>query len=223
MCFFESWSNALGCSPGPGFQTRHWPAAWGLERVTHLLGISLFSSIKLRSWSRRCFSSCLALIVNVPMTKSVYRISLYRKPLHMNLQWRAFQDAKVCAGPCMPALYCTTGLFEVLYCQIKVFFFIFWVYLFLCTYYLYEKYYKLLEYSIAGSPANAGDLRDPGLIPWSGRFPGGWHGNPLQDSCPEDPMDRGIWKVPVHGMTKHQTRLSMHATRHSTVPYNWLY
>ena len=69
--------------------------------------------------------------------------------------------------PCMPALYRTTVLFRVLYCQIKVFFFIFCVYLFLCTYYLYEKYYKLLQYSISGSPANAGDLRDPGLIPGS--------------------------------------------------------
>ena len=83
----------------------------------------------------------------------------------MNLQWRAFKDANVCARPCTPALYCTTGLLEELYCQIKVFSFIFCVYLFLCTYYLYEKYYTLLECGITGSLANAGDLRDPGLIP----------------------------------------------------------
>ena len=40
-------------------------------------------------------------------------------------------------------------------------------------------------------PANAGDIRDPDLIPRSGRSPGGAHGNPLQYSCLENPMDRG--------------------------------
>ena len=39
-------------------------------------------------------------------------------------------------------------------------------------------------------PANAGDTRDAGLIPGLGRFPGGGHGNPLQYSCLENPMDR---------------------------------
>ena len=41
-------------------------------------------------------------------------------------------------------------------------------------------------------PANAEDLRDVGLIPGSGRSPGGGHGNSLQYSCLENPMDRGI-------------------------------
>ena len=41
------------------------------------------------------------------------------------------------------------------------------------------------------SPANAGDIRDVGLIPGSGRSPGGGPGNPLQYSCLENPMDRG--------------------------------
>ena len=40
-------------------------------------------------------------------------------------------------------------------------------------------------------PANAGDIRDVGLIPGSGRSPGRGHGNPLQYSCLENPMDRG--------------------------------
>ena len=40
-------------------------------------------------------------------------------------------------------------------------------------------------------PANAGDTRDPGSIPGSGRSPGGGNGNPLQYSCLENPMDRG--------------------------------
>ena len=39
-------------------------------------------------------------------------------------------------------------------------------------------------------PANAGDVRDTGSIPGSGRFPEGGHGNPLQYSCLENPMDR---------------------------------
>ena len=41
--------------------------------------------------------------------------------------------------------------------------------------------------------ANAGDIRDAGSIPGLGRFPGGRHGNPLQYSCLENPMDRGAW------------------------------
>ena len=41
--------------------------------------------------------------------------------------------------------------------------------------------------------ANAGDIRDMGLIPGWGRSPGGGHGNPLQYSCPENSMDRGAW------------------------------
>ena len=55
--------------------------------------------------------------------------------------------------------------------------------------------------------ANAGDVRDAGLIPGSGRFPGGGHDNPLQYSCLENPMDRGAWRVTVHGVAKSQTQL----------------
>jgi len=43
-------------------------------------------------------------------------------------------------------------------------------------------------------PANAGDISDLGLIPESGRFPGGEHDKPLQYSCLENPMDRGAWR-----------------------------
>ena len=45
--------------------------------------------------------------------------------------------------------------------------------------------------------ANAGDLRDVGLIPGSGRSPGGENGNPLQYSCLENPMDRVAWRATV--------------------------
>ena len=54
-------------------------------------------------------------------------------------------------------------------------------------------------------PADAGDARDPGLIPELGRSPGGGNGNPLQDSCLENSMDRGAWRATAHGVTKGQT------------------
>ena len=53
-------------------------------------------------------------------------------------------------------------------------------------------------------PADAGDLRDRGLIPGSGRFPGKEHGNPLQYSCLENPMNRGAWWATVQAATKEQ-------------------
>ena len=62
--------------------------------------------------------------------------------------------------------------------------------------------------------ANAGDIKDEGLIPGSGRSPGGGHGNLLQYSCLENPMDRGARQAAVHRVAKSQTRLkglSMHA------------
>ena len=51
---------------------------------------------------------------------------------------------------------------------------------------------------------SASSARDLGLIPGLGRFPGEGHGNPLQCSCLENPMDRGAWRVTVHGITKNQ-------------------
>ena len=56
-------------------------------------------------------------------------------------------------------------------------------------------------------PANAGDIRDVGLIPGSGRSPGGGHGNPFQYSNLENPIERGAWQVTVHGVAKSRTRL----------------
>ena len=55
--------------------------------------------------------------------------------------------------------------------------------------------------------ANARDTRDVGLIPGSGRSPGGRHDDPLQYSCLGNPLDRGAWQATVHGVTKSQTRL----------------
>ena len=62
-------------------------------------------------------------------------------------------------------------------------------------------------------PANTGDVRDAGLIPGSGRSPGGGQGNPLQYSCLENPMDRGAWWTTVHGVAKSQTQLKRLSTR----------
>ena len=56
-------------------------------------------------------------------------------------------------------------------------------------------------------PANAGDIRDAGSIPGSGRSPGEGNGNRLQYSCLENPMDRGAWRAIVHGVTKSWTQL----------------
>ena len=51
---------------------------------------------------------------------------------------------------------------------------------------------------IKNPPTNGGDLRDANAIPGSGRSPGGGHGNPLQYSCLENPMDGGAWRATVH-------------------------
>ena len=51
-------------------------------------------------------------------------------------------------------------------------------------------------------PSSAGDVRDAGLIPVCGRSPGGGHGNPLQYSCLEIPMDRETWRATVHRVTE---------------------
>ena len=53
------------------------------------------------------------------------------------------------------------------------------------------------------SAANT-DRTDTGLIPGSIRSPGGGHGNRLQFSCPENPMDRGVWQATVHRVAKSQ-------------------
>ena len=51
-------------------------------------------------------------------------------------------------------------------------------------------------------PVNAGDVRDAGLIPESGRSPGEGNDNPLQNSCLENPMDSGGWQAAVHRITE---------------------
>ena len=55
---------------------------------------------------------------------------------------------------------------------------------------------------VKNPPVNAGDVRDVGLMPGWGRSPEGGHGNPLQYSYLENPMDRRAWRTIVHGVTK---------------------
>ena len=57
---------------------------------------------------------------------------------------------------------------------------------------------------VKNSPASVGDAGDMGSIPGLGRSPGGGNVDLLQSSCLENPMDRGAWWAPVHGVTKSQ-------------------
>ena len=59
--------------------------------------------------------------------------------------------------------------------------------------------------AVKNLPASAEDTGDVGSIPGSGRSPKGGHGNPLQYSCLENPLDRGAWWAAVHGVAKSQT------------------
>ena len=77
---------------------------------------------------------------------------------------------------------------------------------------------------VKNPPANAGDVKDWGLIPGSGSSPGGGHSSPLQYPCPENPMDRGAWCATAHRVAKNQTQLKelnarTHASR-CTASYN---
>ena len=60
---------------------------------------------------------------------------------------------------------------------------------------------------VKNPPADVGDIRGLGSIPGLGRSPKGGHGNPLQYSCLENPMDRGVWQAIVHRVTKSPTQL----------------
>ena len=66
---------------------------------------------------------------------------------------------------------------------------------------------------VKNPPANIGDIRVMALIPGSGRSSGGGHGNPLQCSCLESPIDRGAWQATVHGVMKSQTQLKRPSMR----------
>ena len=68
--------------------------------------------------------------------------------------------------------------------------------------------------------ANAGDVRDPSSIPGLGRSPGEGHGYPLQNSCLENPMDRGAWQATVHRVATSWTQLKQ-LGRHTPSFWGW--
>ena len=55
---------------------------------------------------------------------------------------------------------------------------------------------------VKNPPASAGDTRETGLTPELGKSPGGRRGNPLQYSCLENVVDRGVWWATVHGVAE---------------------
>ena len=70
---------------------------------------------------------------------------------------------------------------------------------------------------VKNPPANAGNVREAGLIPGSGRSPGGGPRNPLQYSCLENPKDIGAWQATVHGITKSQILLKRLSTHNASI------
>ena len=74
--------------------------------------------------------------------------------------------------------------------------------------YLLRTYYVLNFSGGSDGKASAYNEVDPGSILGSGRSPGEGNGNPLQDSCLENPMDGEAWQVTVHGVAKSRTQLS---------------
>ena len=64
---------------------------------------------------------------------------------------------------------------------------------------------------VVKNPASAGDARDVGPVPGSGKSSGEGNGNLLQYSCWENSMERGDWWIAIHRVTKSWTRLNMQA------------
>ena len=70
------------------------------------------------------------------------------------------------------------------------------------------------------SKESACNAVNPNSVPRLGRSPGGEHGNPLQDSCLENPMDRRAYWVSVYRVTKSWTRLKGLSTHTESIYYN---
>ena len=90
-----------------------------------------------------------------------------------------------------------------------------WSDYFIHSFYVYIVVFRIFETQavlmVKNPPANAGDIRDADLILGSGRSLGGRHGNPLQYSCLENPIDSGAWGI-VHSITKSLTWLKWLST-----------
>ena len=80
----------------------------------------------------------------------------------------------------------------------------------------YDIRASLVAQVVKYPPGDAAAAGDVGSIPGSGRSPGGGNGKPLQNSCLENPMDRGAMdRGAWHGVTNSQTRLSTHSCTHT--------
>ena len=83
-----------------------------------------------------------------------------------------------------------------------------------------KRYLNNLSSIKLGSPGgsdgkeSACSTGDPGSIPESGRSPGGGHGNLLQYSRLENPMDRGAWRAVVHGIVSQTRMINWTPTKH---------
>ena len=77
---------------------------------------------------------------------------------------------------------------------------------------LFPEWASQVALLVKNPPASLGDLREAGLIPESGRSPGGGHSNPLQYSRLESPMDRGASRATVHRVAKSWTQLQRLST-----------
>ena len=84
----------------------------------------------------------------------------------------------------------------------------------------HHRFLRASQVVLLVKTANAGDIRDVGSIPGLGRSPGGGHGNPLQYSRLENPMDWGACWAAVHGVTWSRTRLKP-LSRHALCASTW--
>ena len=72
----------------------------------------------------------------------------------------------------------------------------------MCIYNSTHTHTQKTSFLVAQSVKKLPAMQDEGLMPGLGRSPGGGHGNPLQYSYLENPMDRGAWQATVHGVTR---------------------
>ena len=83
----------------------------------------------------------------------------------------------------------------------------------------YTIWASQVMWMIKNPPANAGDIKDAGSMSGLGRSPGRRHGNPLQYSCLENPMDRGVWQSTVHWVAESRTRQKQLCTHIRCMPF----
>ena len=70
---------------------------------------------------------------------------------------------------------------------------------------LWASWVSQVVLMVKNPSVSAGNIRDTGLTPGLGIYPGGGYGNPLQCSCLENPMDRGAWRATVHVAAESDT------------------